>query len=114
MSLTLPPGTYLLQANVSLYNAAGYSAQDNTRVGSCRFSPGEAFNDSTGGGNWMTIAGVTGQGFSESTLSFHSVLTISGKVDVLCVSFGNTLDPTNIYVAKRRLTALKVDVVNVQ
>lgn len=109
LSLTLPSGMYLIEVSVTFLNMANDLASDNSRRAFCRLSQADARNTL---GFEVTLPGWSqlGQRLGSATLTFHQVTPpISGQVDVLCIA-----DGTEVYLAKRRMTAISLANVIVQ
>jgi hypothetical protein len=97
-ALTLPPGVYLVTATILFVNRANGLLQDNTRVVRCSIAGENIWVDRLGGQN---------NPMDNTTMTIHTVLTraATGDVDLSC---GNQEPTGNIFVAARRLTALRV------
>jgi hypothetical protein len=96
--LNLPTGTYLLAVSMRLFNSKNDAGQNNSRWIQCHFS-----------GDSATPYSFDIAGFSASTLSFHSVLSVSsGRVDVICTQ---SSDGITIFPARLSATNLEGSVV---
>jgi hypothetical protein len=99
LTLTLPPGVYLLTATVHFHNKADFLFQDNTRLVQCQF------NDEYLG---MFYMGAPGNPMYQFTTTMHTVLTQSatGPVSFRCGDY--FFDTGKVFAKSRRLTAVRV------
>jgi hypothetical protein len=104
-TLTLPAGTYLVLANVTFVNGAGFAFQDNSRQIRC------GFGWLGGLGNPTTDVDVPGG--SSSALAVQTIVeqTASGSISLNCRSESGASDrsfvePTNLTITALRLGSL--------
>jgi hypothetical protein len=98
VTLTLPPGVYLITATVQFENRANDFLQDNTRVVRCNF-----INEFLG----TNRLGAPGNPMDSLTTTMHTVITQSatGPVSLRC---GNFETSGKVFAKARRLTAVRM------
>jgi len=99
LTLTLPPGVYLLTATVHFQNKADGLFQDNTRLVQCQF------NDEYLG---MFYLGAPNNPMYHLTTTMHTLFTQSatGPVSFRCGDYFN--DSGKVYAKSRRFSAVRV------
>lgn len=99
LTLTLPPGTYLLTATVHFKNMADFLFQDNTRLVQCQF------NDEYLG---MFYLAAPFNPMYQFTTTMHTVFTqpATGPVSFRCGDY--YADTGKVYAKSRRFTAVRV------
>jgi len=105
-SLSLPFGTYMVDATVDMENTANFPFQNNSRLISCVLSPnpdtGHLFvNGADTDGNWGTLTMAT---------------TIGGTTGVRfnCGSLTGGTDQSHVLVTSVRINAIPLDTVTSQ
>jgi hypothetical protein len=99
LTLTLPPGVYLLTATVHFQNKADGLFEDHTRLVQCQFK-----DEYLG----MFYLGAPGNPMYQFTTTMHTVLTVTatGPVSFRCGDY--YADTGKVYAKSRRFTAVRV------